>query len=449
MRGLGVENIDHRLRQQDFADHNVDYDQAMQLSQIEQSDTVLLVGCHIRAEQPILAHRLRQAAMTGTDVNDINFFTSDLLMPVTTQLCVNSEEMLTHLSGVAKALMSLAKGDDLAWRQILTNVVPMAADQTIAMQLSNADKAIVMVGALANNHPEAAKIRALSALISRLTSSQLVILPTANSKASLIAGTMPQSEQALNAAQSWEAKLQAYVLLGVEPELDCANSQAAITALKQANCVVSLSSYVTDAMLAYADVILPVASFAESSGTFVSIDGQWQAYTGAVTAKGDSRPAWKVLRVLANLVELDGFEYVSSQDVSDEIRHLTDNKKNTSSASYCPDSLKSTSSGIQMISEVPMYQTDSVVRRSSALAHTPENQAALIAKMNASEAKKWGVSSADTITVKRDQQTVTLAFEIDDAMADGCVHMPMGVSEMAGFGPAYSYVDVHASRQSD
>jgi len=449
LRGLGVENIDHRLRQQDFADHLVDYDHAIALSQIEQADTVLLVGSHIRAEEPILAHRLRQAAMTGTDINEINFFSSDLLMPVSTQLRVNIDEMLAHLSGIAKALMSLANEENLAWRRLLSPVVPMAADQTIAMQLSNADKAIVIVGALANNHPQAAKIRALSALISRLSSSQLVVLPTANSKASLLTGVVPQTETALNAAQSWEAKLKAYVLLGIEPELDSANPNAAITALKQADCVVSMSSYVTDAMLGYADVILPVSSFAESSGTFVSIDGQWQAYTGAVSAKGESRPAWKVLRVLANLAELDGFEYVSSQDVSDEISHTVEHKQKTPTASYCPDNLTTDSISVQVISEVPMYQTDSVVRRSSALAQTVENQAALITRMNSTEAKKHGIDSTDSIIVTRDKHSVTMAFEVDDAIADGCLHMPTGVPEMAEFAAAYSFVDVHTSRQGN
>jgi NADH-quinone oxidoreductase subunit G len=447
LRGLGVENIDHRLRQQDFSDQFVNYDQDMALSDIEQSDAVLLVGCHLRAEQPILAHRLRQAAMTGTKVNEINFFASDLLMPVCTQLSTNIEQMLAHLSGVAKALMSLANDEDSAWSDLLAGVVPMAADQTIAMQLSNADKAMVMIGALAHNHPQAAKIRALSALISRLTSSQLVVLPTANSKASALAGVLPQSDVALNVEQSFQANLSSYVLLGVEPELDCANPSAAMAALDNADFVVSLQSYVTETMLTYADVVLPISSFAESSGTFVSIDGQWQAYAGAVSPMGESRPAWKVLRVLANVAELDGFDYISSQDISDEVRGGVNAKVKTAAATYCPDTLDAALTGIQVISEVPMYQTDSVVRRSSALAQTVENQAALIAKMNMMEAENQGLSKANSVMVSEGGQSVTMAFEIDDAIADGCVHMPTGVPEMAHFSAAFSTVLVQDNKQ--
>jgi len=447
LRGLGVENIDHRLRQLDFSDQSVNYDQDMSLQQIEQSGAVLLVGCHIRAEQPILAHRLRQAAMTGTEVNEINFFASDLLMPLSTQLSVNIEEMLAHLSGIAKALMSLASDAESAWTDLLADVVPMAADQTIAMQLSNAEQAIVMVGALANNHPQAAKIKALSALICRLTSSQLVVLPTANSKASLLTGVLPQSAESLNAEQSWQANLKSYILLGVEPELDCADPNQAIHALDNAGFVVAMQSYVTDAMLAYADVILPVSSFAESSGTFVSIDGQWQSYAGAVSPKGESRPAWKVLRVLANLTDLDGFDYISSQDVSDEVRLSVDMNVKTVPSSYCPEDLELDETGVQVISEVPMYQIDSVVRRSSALAQTVENQAALIAKMNTAEAENQGLSTAESVVVNQGKQTVTMAFEIDNAIADGCLHMPTGVPEMAQFSAAFSTVQVQANGQ--
>ena len=442
MNGLGVTNLDHRHRQQDFADDGVDYDQDVALSDIEAAETILVVGSAIRREQPILAHRIRQAALSGTRVNELNFFASDLLMPVDTQLAVNIELMLAHLSGIAKALLSLAKVDESDWVTLLENVVPEAADQTIALQLSNADKALIMMGDLAKNHPEASKIKALLALIARLSGSDLLILPTANSKAANLVGLLPNADGSLNAQQSLQAKLRSYVLLGLEPELDCADAVQALAALRSAECVVALSSYVTDAMLSYADVILPISTFAESSGTFVGVDGQWQAYTGAVSPKGDSRPAWKVLRVLANLADLEGFEYVSSQDVSDEVKSVTQTQVITDTDMYCPDKLDATVGSLQMISEVPMYQIDSVVRRSSALAQTVENQDAFVAAMNLVEASQLGVSQAQRIVVTNDNRSVELAFKVDDTIADGCLHMPTGIVEMSDFAPAFSSVSV-------
>ena len=446
LRGLGIENIDHRLRQQDFSDKSVDYNQDMSLKKIEQSDTVLLIGCHIRAEEPILAHRLRQATMTGTKVNDINFFTSDLLMPVTTQIGVNIDKMLVHLSGIAKILMSVNSDEDSAWLDLLVEVVPTAEAQTIAKQLSSAENGMVMLGALANNHPHAAKIRTLSTLICRLTSSQLIVLPTANSKGSMLAGVFPQKDDALNTQESFQANLKSYVLLGIEPELDCADPRLALTALGQADFVVALQPYVTETMLTYADVILPVSSFSESSGTFVSIDGQWQSYTGAVTPKGESRPAWKVLRVLANLAEVGGFDYISSQDINDEIRSSDAIKM--ASKPYWPVNTDTTSSGVEVISEVPMYQTDSIVRRSSALANTIENKAAIIAKMNMSEAEKHGLINSNSVVVCQDKRRVTMDFAVDNSIADGCIHMPAGVPEMSQFAAAFSIVTVEANKQS-
>jgi len=443
MNGLGVTNLDHRHRQQDFADDGVDYDQDVALSDIEEAETILVVGSAIRREQPILAHRIRQAALSGTRVNELNFFASDLLMPVDTQLAVNIELMLAHLSGIAKALLSLAKVDESDWVTLLENVVPEAADQTIALQLSNADKAMIMMGDLAKNHPEASKIKALLALIARLSGSDLLILPTANSKAANLVGLLPKAEGSLNGQQSWQAKLKSYVLLGLEPELDCANTAEAMSALRSAECVVALNSYVTEAMLSYADVILPVSPFAESSGTFVGVDGQWQAYTGAVSPKGESRPAWKVLRVLANLADLEGFEYVSSQDVSDEVKAMIQGKTATDTETYCPDKLSVTmDSRLQMISEVPMYQIDSVVRRSHALAETVENQGAFVAAINSAEASQLGLSQAQRVVVTSDNQSIELAFSVDDAIADDCIHMPTGIVEMSDFAPAFSSVSV-------
>ena len=447
MNGLGVTNLDHRHRQQDFADDGVDYDQDVALSDIEEAETILVVGSAIRREQPILAHRIRQAALSGTRVNELNFFASDLLMPVDTQLVVNIKLMLAHLSGIAKALLSLAKVDESDWVTLLENVVPKAADQTIALQLSNADKAMILMGDLAKNHPEASKIKALLALIARLSGSDFLILPTANSKAANLVGLLPNTEGSLNAQQSWQAKLKSYVLLGLEPELDCTNTAEAMSALRSAECVVALNSYVTEAMLSYADVILPVSPFAESSGTFVGVDGQWQAYTGAVSPKGESRPAWKVLRVLANLVDLEGFEYVSSQDVSDEVKAMIQGKTATNTETYCPDKLSVTmDSRLQMVSEVPMYQIDSVVRRSHALAETVENQGVFVAAINSAEASQLGLSQAQRVVVTSDNQSIELAFSVDDAIADGCIHMPTGIVEMSDFAPAFSSVSVSVAQ---
>ena len=456
LRGLGSNNVEHRLRQQDFAGNDADYNhQNWSLADIEQSDDIVLVGCNIRAEQPIIAHRIRQAAtMGGTTVTDINFFKSDLLMPVTAHMTVNIKGMLSCLSGVAKALLALGGDKDKGWNELLENVVPKAADQTIAMRLSNAMQATIFVGALANNHPQAAKIKALAALIARLSNSQLIVLPVANSTAIALAGSLATAKIKANEAESvgldseqiWRQKLRAYMLFGVEPELDCANPNVALNALQHASLVVSITSYVTDTILAYADVILPMASFAETSGTFIGIDGQWQSFTGAVTAKGDSRPGWKILRVLGNLVDIKNFDYVSSQGVRDEVSDQFNIQSPANNSSYIPDELGVTSK-LMAISEVPMYQTDAVVRRSEPLQQTPENKRASLARMNSKEAEKHKLSEAKMIKVTQNDNHLIMAFEIDDAIADSCIYLAAGIAQTSMLGANFADVQVALAEQ--
>jgi NADH-quinone oxidoreductase subunit G len=452
LRGLGTDNIDHRLRQQDFSDQETDYSHHdWCLANIEQNDEIVLVGCNIRAEQPIIAHRMRQAAMMGTTVTDINFFESDLLMPVT-PVTVNAKSLLTTLSGVAKAVISLASDDDKAWVDLLEDVVPSALEQTMAMQLSNAMQATLFIGEIANNHPQAAKIKALTNLIARLTKSQMIVLPTANSSAAIIAGALPYNYATkhkaesigLDAQQMLQQCLRSYVLFGLEPELDCADPVGAQQALHDASFVVSMNSYVTETMLAYTDVILPIATFSETSGTFIGADSQWQSFTGAVTAQGESRPGWKVLRVLGNLAKVEGFDYVSSQDIRDEVRDQLKLVSSATKQAYLPDELDSDIT-LMAISEVPMYQTDSVVRRSEALQQTPENRKASIARMNTNEADKHNVSHTENIKVSQGDNTVTVAFEIDDAIADGCIYLAAGIMGTSLLGAAFSDVTVAVS----
>ncbi|MDH5592657.1 MAG: molybdopterin-dependent oxidoreductase, partial [Gammaproteobacteria bacterium] len=458
LRGLGSNNIDHRLRQQDFSDQNCDYDhEEWSLADIEQSDDIVLVGCNIRAEQPIIAHRVRQSVMAGATVTDINFFASDLLMSVDKQVTVNAKEMLTTLSGIAKALIPLARDEDAtAWNDYLDDVVPSAIEQTIAMQLSNATQGMLFVGSLAVTHPQAATIKALTNLIAKLSHSRLIVLPTANSMASAIASALPYVSTAqqsansvgLDAQQSWQQTLPSYVLFGVEPELDCANPVLAQQSLQQASFVVSMNSYVSDTMLTYADVILPIASFAETSGTFIGVDGQWQSFTGAVTAKGESRPGWKVLRVLANVAKLNDFDYVSSQDVRDDVQDQIKATQAIDKASYIPTK-QNVDVALMVISEVPMYQSDSVVRRSSALQQTPNNQRASIARMNADEAERYGVKEERYITVTQADNAITVPFEIDNTIADGCIYIAAGTQKTSHLGSAFGSVSVEPTGQGE
>lgn len=447
LAGIGSECVDYRLRQQDFSDQGVVYNPSdWCLADIEESYDIVLIGCNVRAEQPIIAHRIRQSALLGTSVTDINFFSSDLLIPNVTQITVDASGMLKTLSGIAKALISLSKEQEASWKDLLATVVPSAQEQTIAMRLANAKKATLLLGALANNHPQSAKIKALTNLIATLTNTQMIVLPTANSTAAAIAEGVVLKDKTtaerLNAQQSWQEQLRAYVLFGLEPELDCVDPLKAQKALQQASLVISMTSYLTEKVLAYADVILPIAAFSETSGTFIGVDNQWQSFTGAVNAKADSRPGWKILRVLGNMANLKGFDYVTSTDVRDEVRDQL-NLLSPSNKSYIPEDLNC-ESGLMVISEVPMYQTDAVVRRSSALQQTAENQQAYVARMNSQQAEKYAVNDAESIEIGLEESSIIMPLMIDDDIADGCIYLAAGIAETSTLGEAFSNVTVQA-----
>lgn len=441
LRGLGCDNIDHRLRQQDFADSGVD-DRLndWQLADIDDSDAIVLLGSNIRSEQPIIAHRIRQASLAGATVSSINLFKRDLLMPVERQVAVNSKQMVQTLAGIAKALLAAAKQEADEWLDLLPDRSPSPFEQNVALQLSNAMNASLFVGDLINHQPQASTLRALARLVAELSDSRLVILPAANSQAHRRAGTLP-SENGLNARQSWERALRAYVMMGFDPMLDTAQPTVVRDALRRASFVVSISSFDNEWVRQYANVILPMACFAETSGTFIGIDERPQQFAGAVAPRGDSRPGWKILRVLGNVSKLKGFDYISSQDVVDEIESpLRDAEKNSDSR-FIPESLE-LESDLMLISEVPMYATDSTVRHSKALQQTPESRANGFARINAKEAEQRGLDPQHEVVISQEDRQITVPLEIDDDIADGCIYLAAATPISAQLGSLFSQVQV-------
>lgn len=439
--GLGISNIDYRLRQQDFRDQDVhDVPKDWSLADIEQNQAILLLGSHIRAEQPIIAHRIRQAALMGTAVTDINFMRQDLLMPVKQQVAVDQQEMLDCLAGIAKALAGPKAKLSNEWLRLLPDRVPTAFEQNVAMQLANAMQATIVVGDLINHHPQASTYRALARLIAELSASQLLILPSANATAHRLTQTL-SNEQGLNAAQCWQDTLRAYVLMGVDPLRDTANPDAAHKALQKASFVVAIDNFSNETMLDYADVILPMSCFSETSGTFVGIDGQWQRFAGAVESYGDSRPGWKILRVLGNVSKLNGFDYVSSQDVVDEISTQLKITQTKTANNYIPDSFKLEGELI-LLSEVPIYSTDALLRHSDALQQTPEMARAEQVRMHPAQAEALNLSAGDSVIITQGDLSVSSELILDNTLAQGCVYLAATTALATQLGPMFGAVSV-------
>ena len=455
MRGVGTNNIDHRLRQQDFSDQDIAplYPALGQgIADLEELDAALLIGSWIRKDQPIAAHRLRKAALRGASIMAVNALDYEFNFPLTESLVSAPAEMSTNLAAIIKALLSLSgKTAPGGLASLLENVTVQDTHREVAQHLFNADKASILMGNQAMSQSEFATLRALANVIAELAGARLGYLSEgANTAGACLAGSLPHrglagetvSNPGKHAYAMIDEGLGAYVLLGVEPEYDCANSGRALAAMNDADFVVCLTSFVSDTMRDYADVILPISVFAETAGTFVNAEGKWQSYQGAVQPLEDARPAWKVLRVLGNLFELEGFDYVSVDEVRSEIESATASLVvSTTSEWRCPTSLSTGSNGLMRVGHLPLYAVDSLVRRSEPLQATRDTIMAA-AYINSKTASQQGLSANQEVRVVQAQYSNKLPVVIDEGVPDECVFIPAGVKDSQTLGDAYGSVEL-------
>lgn len=454
MRGLSVSNIDHRLRQSDFSDQEwapVFPSLGASIAELQQLDAALLIGSNVRSEQPIIAHRLRQATQWNSArlmfINPVDY---DFAFPVAEKIITDPAGMVRALAGIAKALLETSGQHIPAeFAKLLATVHPTPTERSIAQQLKNA-QAAVLLGNLAQAHPQFSMLNALASRIAELSGARFGHLPeAANSAGGWIAGALPHREAAgkavaasgLDAHAMLTKGLKAYVLFGIEAEYDSANPAAALKSLHNAEFVVALSAFNSKTMEDYADVLLPIGAFAETSGTFVNAEGRWQSFAGAVSPVGEARPGWKVLRVLGNLFAVNGFDYLSSEEVRDEVRSLIDQSGSQTPAGSSPAELPLSTDALTRIADVPMYAMDGLVRRAQGLQETGESQDATL-RINAASARRAGLSAGQFAQARQGEARALLAVEIDERVADGCVLIAAALPKSAGLGPAFGPITV-------
>ncbi|HVV68718.1 MAG TPA: NADH-quinone oxidoreductase subunit NuoG [Gammaproteobacteria bacterium] len=455
LRKVDCHNIDHRIRQADFQkQEQLPHYPTFPLADLETLDSILLVGSDIRFEQPLANHRLRKANKNGATVLCVNPVDYDSNLVISTKLLAGGEHFILALAGILKAL--LTQSDQIVPSKIasaLQSIDPNTEEQSIAAQLLKGQKSAILLGAYAINHPQASLVHELALCIAKLCQGHFVSLTEgANSAGVALAGAVPHYTEAgqkvatpgLNAKQMLEQGLQAYLLLGLEPELDCAYAAFAYNALAKADSVIVLSAFRSQAMENYADVILPIATFAESSGTYVNLEGKWQSMSAATLPMGEARPAWKVVRVLANLLGLSGFDYVTSEQVRDELKLQMERQVHIPDEAWPDLQLPgSRISGLQRIGQWPMYRVDSLVRHAKSLQATILDDVAVI-RVNSKLAKELQLLEGVRVTAIQKDSRVSLPLVIDDRIADGMVSIPAGIDACAGFGEALGEVELSA-----
>jgi len=453
MRGIGSGNVDHRTRQSDF--HlDATLQGAPWLGQsivaLQEVKSALIIGSTLRKDHPLLAQRLRQATKAGAELNLVNPVDDDLHAKVANKLIVAPGDLVNALAQVLKALVELKK---TAVPTALADVNVSPAAKAIAASLSSGEKAAVLLGNLAQHHPRYSELHSLAQEIARITGASLGVLgEAANSVGACIAGAVPyagplgkDASIGMNAAEMLATPRLAYVLLNTEIELDSNNPQQALQAMEHAELVVALSAYRHQA-LNYADVLLPVAPFTETSGTFVNTEARAQSFNAVVKSQGEVRPAWKVLRVLGNMFSLNGFEYNSSEEVRAEVlaggaTSLHEACNNQSQNVQLGDAALAAVSDIQRIGEVPIYQADAVVRRADSLQRTVDG-AAPDAVMNGALLQQLQVEDGGMVVVRQGNGSAVMRARRDDTLPAGCARVAAAHPLTAALGSMFGEIVV-------
>lgn len=455
MRGLGSNNIDHRLQQLDFA-----CDQqaplfpylGQSISELENLDAALLIGSYVRKDQPIISHRLRKAARQGARISVVNCVDYEFNFSLAQTVVVNPLAMAAQLAGIVRALSEISgKAIPAALADGVSTVEVNDAHRAIARDLHQAKQATVLLGLQALANPQLGTIRSLANAIADMSDARLGYLPAgANTAGAWLAGAVPQRGPAnqpitagKHAMRMISEDMHAFVLLNTEPEFDSANPSDALSALNNADFVICLTPFVTDAMREYADVLLPVSTFTETSGTYINVEGRWQSFNACVAPYQDARPAWKVLRVMGNFLKLAGFDYVTSEEVRDELDALTSGIQPSARSEIMPVTLAGNLTELTRIGHYPLYAVDALVRRAPPLQETSDSLSAMIA-INQATAAKLGLNGSSMAVVVQNNKRISIPLYIEEAIPDGCAFIPAGVAGSNELGLNYGPVEVDA-----
>ncbi|MBY0474833.1 MAG: NADH-quinone oxidoreductase subunit NuoG [Nitrosomonas sp.] len=469
LRGFGSSNIDHRLRQSDFS-----ADKKMQgipwlgtsIADISQLKSALIIGSTLRKDHPLIAQRLRQSVKNGMKLNVVNPVDDDLLVNVANKTIVAPSLMVKALAEILKVAAEIKGIEPTEELQRAINSLGVSSTTSafaIAASLIESAPAAIYLGNIAQHHPDYAKLNWLSGLIAKITGASYGVLgEAANSVGAYHAGAIPVAaefsvvekfdhvEYGLNAAQilgfgndSADEKCSAFILMNVEPEYDSYNSQQAIETIKAGEFVVSLGAYQGNAK-DYADVLLPITPFTETSGSYINTEGRMQSFNGVVSPLGEARPGWKVLRVLANLLALEKFEYETAEQIRAEIfpegfeisRYLNNSLENFDAAISIVEK-----ESMERIGEVPIYQADPIVRRAESLQATHDAELPK-AWMAAEVLENLGVTSGDKVKVKQGEGLVQLEAALDEKLPHNCVRIACAHPKTVALGALFGEVKI-------
>ncbi len=432
-KGVKSGHVDHRLRHADFAADDVASGApwlGMTIAAVQDLKALLVIGSNLRKDHPLLAHRVRAAAGRGAALYTLGAWREDVLCSVAGQYALPPSQWESALEALLAAVEAQRAGGSGSGEFV-----------GLAAALRQDTPRAVLLGNEAVNHPRASRLRWLAQRICEASGATLgTTVEGANAVGLAAAGVLPAS-RGKNALEMVSKPLQAYVLLNVEPGHDCADGPAAVRALDSAATVVSLATHM-DGTAEYADVLLPVAAWTETAGSRVNCEGRTQSFVGVVPPAGEARPAWKVLRVLGNLLGLKGFDQETIDDVRRDLG-LTDDKLaaalgNTLSAE--PQTAAPELGGLERAGFVMPYAVDALTRRARSLQKTADARPPA-AQMHGHTAASLGVVEGQDVRVTQGG-SATLRVHIDDRVAPGTVRIGGGHCLTASLGGLFGALRV-------
>ena len=405
--GLGIKHVATRLQQQDkrLSDGLKGAQWLGQsIEDFGNNDAILVIGANLRKEQPLLTARLRGAAKGGAALSVLGSSKEALHMPLFAQEVLHPNDWAGFLAGLAQD-----------------------AQSAIANTLQQADKAAVVLGAEAQNHPDYTAIYTAAQALAAATGATLGILPQA---ANSVGADVLALDSGASIQEMLAAPKKAVLLLNVEPEIDVAAGGQAVAALKQAQSVMAFAPFVSDTLLEVCDVLLPIAPFTETSGSFINMEGRLQSFYGVVKGLGDSRPLWKVLRVLGNVFALQGFEYDSSEQVlKDAVNADTLPEKLNNQAAWQSAGVQ-TASGLVRVGGVGIYHSDAIARRSVPLQATG-HAAVPAARVHPNTLAALGLADGDMAQATQGGAKLAVTVAADAHLPENVVHLPLHTENAA------------------
>ena len=429
--GLGCDNIDYRLRTSDFGDDPIAMPFELPLAAIEQANSVLLLGCNPRHEAPLLGHRLRKAWKRGAKISAINPVEFDFNFDLRSLQLVAPDGMLDALLRVARAAgEGSAETQPAGVAEALASASVLDSDRAIAQSLRDSSSAVLVLGEIALNHPQASRLRALARYIARCTGARVNELPQgANAIGLASAGVLPRG---MDAGAMLTQPRSAYLLYGIEPEYDFGDNAQALQTLAQSKNVVAFAAYASAALKQIAQVLLPIGLLPEIEATLTNVDGREQSVFSGAKLPGETRPGWRVLRALGESLGLSGFDFIDIAGLHATMqRHERATGSGLSKREFSGEGPSTDiGKGLIRIETTAIYRADAVLRRAAPLNAHPLNRGACVV-LHPEDALARGLSEGAVAKIDDGRGSAALPVRISAGVAKGAAWIESGYAATA------------------